>query len=294
MPWGCSFAEGVKHGWLDRLGGGDTWRDPILLVFRTDPGTNHLAAALTLGIFQVGPVTKYEIRGWVPPLPDEAALAVPIVEALCLETANRDRPAGVTSWTSAQIPLWLVRGLVEMIQGDPDWLLAVARRSATAPRPPSAREILRATEWPADAVARDLFRANAWLLTDSLLRLPEGGAKLRRLLAELRTGENAFVKVYWSDFSDLVTLEKWWSLTQAHLTTIVIPQDLAARETAQQLGALLVLADGQPFTNLYRNADQVGCGGRWRSGWMTWRAFAVGPIRSTGRPWSRTSRPGGG
>ena len=253
----CSFAERVKREWLDRLAATDNWRDPILLVFREDPASNPVPAAIQLGVVQVGPVVKYEIRGRVPPVPAAAALAPALVEALCLETANRDRPAVPGPWAGARIPLWLVQGLTGLIQGDTDWLRLVAQRSAAAARPPALTEVLDRAELPADDVARDLFLANAWLLTDNLLRLPDGGRKLARWLAELRTTEDAFAKVYRSDFPNPVAREKWWSLVQAHLATIVIPQDLTARETARQLGALLIMADGQPFTNLYRNSDQV-------------------------------------
>ena len=252
----CVFAEQIKHEWLDRLAVADNWRDPINLVFRPALASNAPPTAITLGIFQVGPFVKYEISGRIPPAPDEPALAVAIVEALCLETANRDRSAGTAPWTSAQIPLWLVRGLAGMIQGDNDWLLTVARRSAAATRPPVVRDVMRTAELPADEVARDLFLANSWLLTDGLLRLPGGGRKLHRLLTELRTADDAFAKVYQSEFADAAALEKWWSLLQAHLGTIVIPQDLTARETAQQLNTFLIFTGGQSFTNLYRNSDQ--------------------------------------
>ena len=252
----CIFAEHIKHEWLDRLAAVDNWRDPIVLVFRADPASNATATAIALGIYQVGSVLKYEISGRLPPAPDEPALAAAIIKALCLETANRHRPSGPAPWTSAQIPLWLVRGLSGSIQGDPDWLRAVARRSAAAARPPTVSEILGATELPGDEVARNLFLANAWLLTDSLLRLPDGGAKLHRFIEELRGADVSFSNAYRSDFSDIRALEKWWSLVQAHLTTVVIPQNLTTHATAQQLDALLSLADGQPFNDLYRHSDQ--------------------------------------
>ena len=77
-----------------------------------------------------------------------------------------------------------------MIQGDPDRLVAIAHRSATAARPPLVSAVLGVDELPADETIRELFLANAWLLTDSLLRLPNGGTKLHQLLTQLRTTES--------------------------------------------------------------------------------------------------------
>ena len=252
----CFFAERIKHTWLEQLEASDTWRNPIVLVLRVAPPGPPTNSAFALGVFQVGPILKYEISGWVPPTPDEAALTAAVIEALCLEVANRGRPAGAQRWTSAQIPLWLIHGLAGTLQEDNEWLLTVARRSATALRPPAASALLHQAELPADAVARDLFLADAWLLTESLLRLPDGGKKLYRLLTELRGTNDPFARVYRSEFPDPVALEKWWSLVLARCATTVTPQDLTARATAQQLGALLIMADGQPFNDLYRQADQ--------------------------------------
>ena len=248
----CIFAERIKDAWLNQLAIADEWHDPIVIVFR--PGLTNDAPAISLGVFQIGPMVKYEISSRIPPAPDETLLAAKIVEALCLETANRNRTT--TPWKSAQIPFWLVQGLTGVVQGDSDWLLTVARRSATAARPPAVSDLMRVIELPADEVARDLFLANSWLLTDGLLRLPDGGQRLHRLLTELRTSEDAFAKVY-PEFAGAVALEKWWSLLQAQLTTIITAQNLTTHETSQQLNALLTMPDGQPFNNLYRQSDKL-------------------------------------
>ena len=253
----CVFAERLKRQWCANLDIADGWHDPIVLVLRDQIATNA-PANVTLSIIQIGPVLKYEIGCRLSPPPDEPTLAATVIEALCLEVANRSRPANAAEqWQSAKIPLWLIRGLAGITSASNDWLMNVARRSATVARPPAARDILRATVLPADEVDRDLFLANAWLLTDGLLRLPGGTRKLQQFLAELRTAEDAFAKVYSADFPTEVAREKWWSLVQARLTTLVVPQDLAVCETTQQLDALLVFTNGVPFHSLYRHTDEA-------------------------------------
>ncbi len=252
----CVFAERIKHNWCTSLDLTDNWHDPIVFVLRDQVVTNA-PANVTLNIIQIGPVVKYEIGCRLSPPPDAPALAAAVIEALCLEVANRDRPANASeAWQSAQIPLWLTRGLAgaSMANGT-DWLMSVARQSASAAQSPSALDLLRATVVPADEVERELFLANTWLLTDSLLRLPGGPRKLQQFLSELRKSDDVFTKVYRSDFPTEVMLEKWWSLMQARLTTVGVPQNLAASETEQRLDSLLIFTGDVPFRDLYLHFD---------------------------------------
>ena len=251
----CIFAERIKHNWCDSLDIADKWHDPIVLVLRAQVATNA-PANVTLSIIQIGPVLKYEIGCRLSPPPDESTLAAAVIEALCLEVANRDRPVSAgLAWKSAQIPLWLTHGLAGALAADNGWLASVARRSATAARPPFAGDLLCATVLPTDDIEKKLFQANTWLLTDSLLRLPGGTRKLQQFLSELRKSDDAFVKVYQADFSSAVFLEKWWSLMQARLTAVGVPQNLAAGDTEHRLDALLICTGGVPFRDLYRHFD---------------------------------------
>ena len=253
----CVFAERIKQNWRDSLDIADHWHDPIVLVLRDQVATNA-PANVTLQIIQIGPVLKYEIGCRLSPPPDEPTLAAAVIEALCLEVANRNRPANASQpWRSAQIPLWLTHGLAGATTANgTDWLMSVARRSATAARPPSAHDLLHMTILPADEVERDLFRANVWLLTDSLLRLPGGTRKLQQFLFELRQADDAFANVYRADFPTEVALEKWWALMQARLMTVGVPQSLTTGETEQRLDVLLTFTGGVPFRDLYRHFDE--------------------------------------
>src|SRR5207302_1664758 len=90
---------------------------------------------------------------------------------------------------------------------------------------------------------RQLFQANAWLLTESLLALPDGSRKLRSFLSELgsqKAASNAFWTVYHQDFPQNAALEKWWGQEQARRTSVTVAQDISTAETARQLDAILV------------------------------------------------------
>src|SRR5438093_927849 len=83
--------------------------------------------------------------------------------------------------------------------------------SASGPRPQSVTEVMRITRLPDEPAERTLYRANAWLLTESLLHLPGGARRMQQLLAALgatRIFASAFDSAYAGDFPDESALEK--------------------------------------------------------------------------------------
>src|SRR5260221_2601999 len=145
------------------------------------------------------------------------------------------------------MPLWLVEGLAASVHGRVDSLLAITRQSTAAGRPQQVADVLDVKVLPIDTADRQLFQANAWLLTESLLALPDGSRKLRSFLSELgaqKSASNAFWAVYHQDFPENAAIEKWWSLEQARRTSVTVAQNLSAAETARQLDAILVVKLG--------------------------------------------------
>jgi hypothetical protein len=240
----CVYAERVKREWLRRMDVADNWRDPILLVVRTREPAQTNAFPISMAVFQTDVHLKYQIRCLVPPPLDEAELLVRMVEALSSEWANREQPIVRGRLYAAPVmPLWLVEGLAASIQGRFDSLLSITRRSVAAGRPQQVADVLDVKVLPFDPADRQLFQANAWMLTESLLALPDGSRKLRDFLSELgaqKVASNAFWRVYHQDFPQNATLEKWWSLEQTRRTSVTVAQDRSAEETARQLGAILV------------------------------------------------------
>jgi hypothetical protein len=245
----CVYSERVKREWLRRMDMADNWRDPILLVVRTrGPGQTN-EPAISLAVFQTESHLKYQIRCLVPPSLEEDGLLVTLVEALSLEWEYRAQPTVRGKlFPPPVMPLWLVEGLAASIQGRFDSLLSIARRSEAAGRPQRAADVLDAKALPSDTVGQQLFRANAWILTESLLALPDGSRKMRSFLTALgaqKVASNAFWTVYHQDFPQNTTLENWWSLEQARRTSVTLAQDLPAAETARQLNAILVTKLGR-------------------------------------------------
>ena len=244
----CVYAERVKREWLRRMDVADNWRDPILLVVRAREPAQTNAPPVSMAVYQTDAHLKYQIRCLVPPPLDEAELLATMVEALSSEWANRGQPlVRGQLYATPEMPLWLVEGLAASIQGRFDPLLSIARRSVAAGRPQQAAEVLGVKVLPVDTTDRQLFQANAWMFTESLLAMPDGSRKLRNFLTELgaqKAASNAFWTVYRQDFTEGTALEKWWSLEQARRTSVTVAQDLSAEETVRELDAILIVKLG--------------------------------------------------
>jgi hypothetical protein len=240
----CVYAEQVKREWLARMDVTDAWRDPILLVVRPRTTGQTNTPAIWMAVFRTDEHLKYQIHCLIPPRIDEAELLTTIVDALCSEWANR---AQITvsghPYTAPAMPSWLVQGLAASIQGRYEFLLSIAQRSVEAGRPQQAADLLAMKVLPPDPMDRELFRADAWIFTESLLALPGGPRKLQGFLATLgeqKVASNAFWTVYQQDFPKPITLEKWWSLEQARRTSVSLAQDLSMQETVRQLDSILL------------------------------------------------------
>jgi hypothetical protein len=250
----CGFAERVKHEWRKQLEAGSDWRDPIVIVLGPPtPGQTNMPA-VTMQTFQTDLHLKYEIRCFAPPL-DEMALLSALVEALCAETANRAQPTSrLAAYNAPIIPPWIVRGLAQSVLGRADLLAPVLRRSMAAGRLRPATELLAAAALPDDAAEVRMFEANAYLLTESLRQLPDGGRQLRQFLTELGKDKNAhtaFWKVYRESFPNEAALEKWWSLQLVRETLTHPPDRMTAEETGRELEQIL-------RTRLVRTGNKAG------------------------------------
>ncbi|HTS18314.1 MAG TPA: hypothetical protein VMP11_12120 [Verrucomicrobiae bacterium] len=240
----CAYAERIKREWLRRIDSVDNWRDPIMLLVETRQSQQAGAPAVSIGVFQTDAHLEYRIRCLVPPTIDEEELSPAILDALCSEWASRNQATDPAKpYTAPQIPLWLVEGMASSFRRDDGTLLAVSRRSVIGGQPRPVRDVMAIEAVPADVIDRQLFRANAWVLTEGLLRLKNGPAKLRHFLSDLgeeKVASNAFWTVYRGDFPNAVALEKWWSLELVARTSESLAQDLSTEDTRRKLDAILV------------------------------------------------------
>ncbi len=233
----CVFAEQVRREWAQLIEVGPAWRDPISIVVKADGSLVAVRAARTdFGL-------KYQILYGTTPL-DQQSLAGALVEALCAEYANRAQPlARGAPFTVAPSPPWLGHGLAQSVLGRDESLVQAARLSLAGGHPPTATGLITTTELPADPAEHRLFRANAWLFSEGLLRLPHGAQKMRRHLVELGRRQsltNAFWAAYREDFPNAGALERWWAVELSDRLTTVVARNLTVPETSTRLDEILV------------------------------------------------------
>jgi hypothetical protein len=183
-----------------------------------------------------------------------------MVQVLLLEMANRTAQA-----RAAEIPLWLIEGFAQLLLASNEVDLIVPPPHATANglsfsatllnarketllqqaqkklhgRPPLSFENL---SWPPElglsGDAGDLYRGSAQLFVGELLRLPEGRACLRAMLAQLPQHYNwqfAFLGAFHARFERPLDVEKWWALSLTEAIGRGLTQAWSLEESRQKL-----------------------------------------------------------
>ena len=237
----CVVASQIKREWLRRFDIPDKWRDPIVLVYTERPADTAAARNIWLETIRTPLHLQYHVQLRAPLPLERDRLVAAVVESLCAEYANRNRdlPRNAPAPLSV-IPPWLIEGLAQSMDANPDQLLPVLRRCVNSGRPLTADELLTATTVPADAADRLRFQAHAWAFVENLLSLPKGADKLCQLLANnTASPRRDFTENYRWQFPTDAALEKWWALLLADRATAMIAEDRAAAETARQLNTIL-------------------------------------------------------
>jgi len=183
-------------------------------------------------------LNRWDYRVELPDVLTQTRYARALSAVLLLEIANR--AAG--SEHSAEVPAWLVDGLAQQVlaaDGERVVLSAPAKKPGGLPGGRvdqtahsfdpliTGRRVLQEApaltfdqlSWPTDAQMNGadggLYQASAQLFVVELLKLKNGPAKLRRLLAELPAHLNwqtAFFAAFPDDFSRPLDVEKWWAV----------------------------------------------------------------------------------
>ena len=238
--------ERIKSALLGELAAKDLWRGKIF-VFLHPVTDDHESIVVTSLHYADG----WGYRMEIPEVVDGPRLVKSVVEVLLLELANRNARA-----RAAELPLWLAEGLAAHLQAtilsnftiEPETRIIRGERG----RDPlaRAREPLRACpplslnelNWPPEdqfsEIGAETYRCCAQLFVYELLRLQDGRACLREMLARLPENLNwqtAFLRAFSAHFQRLLDVDKWWSLHVVHLTGQGFASAWARPEFCQQL-----------------------------------------------------------
>ena len=228
-------AERIKDSLRRKLGiaPNEPWQGKIFLVL-------HPAQSLDE---DVTIVSQPFLNGWnyqvqLPDVLSQTRFLRTMTGVLLLELANRN----ATGARAAEIPGWLTDGLSQQLSdaGSPEIILSTPgrlvdglpqNRMVTTQRGvdllADTRRVLRdhaaltfdQLSWPADAQLAGgddgVYRASAQLFVSELLRLKNGPAHLRAMLAALPgcyNWQTAFQSAFRENFPRPLDVEKWWAL----------------------------------------------------------------------------------
>jgi hypothetical protein len=247
--------ERIKQALMRELGVAAPWRGTVYVVLypaRT-PGE-----PITISSERFNNGWQYRIE--FPDVMERSRYVRVIVQVLLIEMANRTVPP-----RSAEIPLWLVEGLAQLLvsSSEVDLILAPPRAKANGlsfsattvnsrlqtlrqqaqkqlhGRPPLTFENLSwPSEDPTSGDVSDLYRGSAQLFVGELLRLPDGRGCLQAMLTQLPQHYNwqfAFLSAFDAYFARPLDVEKWWALSVAQATGRDIAPTWTREESWQKL-----------------------------------------------------------
>jgi hypothetical protein len=216
--------EKIKTLLLTELEMSDRWQGRVDLAI--NPQLTEEQGPVLTGIYWASG-WSYELE--LPKSLDQEILMRAVLHTLLLEIANRQAGA-----QSAEVPLWLVEGMSARLRANnlPTFILQMGERRSggvvwnrgSGIMPEELRQHAALTfqqlSWPqaADLTAEGLplYRTCAALFLEELLRLPDGRACLRSMLAQSGQHLNwqtAFLLGFGSHFRQLLDVEKWWGLS---------------------------------------------------------------------------------
>jgi hypothetical protein len=247
--------ERIKQILTRELGATAPWRGHIYVVLHPARGAGD-SITITSERFKDG----WQYRVDFPDVVERTRYVRGVVQVLLLELANRTAEA-----RAAEIPLWLNEGFAQLLlasdevgiilpppQGKVNGLNFSARvvhvtkenlleqaQKKLRGCPPLTFEDL---SWPAEdelsGDTADLYSGSAQVFVGELLRLPDGRACLRAMLAELPRNYNwqfAFLRAFHASFERPLDVEKWWALSVARISGRDLAQTWSREESWQKL-----------------------------------------------------------
>ena len=221
--------ERIKSAVLEELAMKDSWRGKILISLHP-LRDDHEPIVVTAVHYTDG--WNYQME--IPEQVDGARLIKSVVEVVLLEMANRSARS-----LAAELPLWLTEGFAAHLQTTvlPNFTLEpetrIARKERIHDPLGPARERLRGhrplmlneLNWPSEEQLAEenlpTYQSCAHLFVYELLRLRDGRACLREMLAHLPEKLNwqtAFLRAFSPHFQSLLDVDKWWSLHAVHFS----------------------------------------------------------------------------
>ncbi len=237
-------AESLKENWLQMMGLRDEWRLPILIHATRPQGRTMVGDFSNLRVFTTTSGMQIEIDVVLNESFNPAEFARRVVEALFLELAYRDRPALKPGAQIAQLPTWLALGGTSYVRHESstlpedlfDHLIATDQLL-------TLRDFLEYQPVAPDETSTKIYSAYAYAFLRMLRELPAGKAGLIHFVKALPDARDLSPETLFRYFPALEregsSLEKWWTLNLAKMSTVGDWRMLNPKETVERLADYL-------------------------------------------------------
>ena len=245
-----SFCEDIRSKLITRLGVDNSWRAPVVVIFRERPADSALpmpgdVAALRASVVSVSGYLRFQVEAETPPPVDMPRFMETMVGLFCSEMANRKLGKVEGGQTIANVPMWFLRALTRKLEERPrETTLETLKQSLAGENIPRFSDLTKATAAPTNPAAAALYGAQCEALLAALESEPAGREKIQKFLFGLKPNENwmvSFCAAFGDGFGNPVVAEKWWSLAMVKVSQMIVAQSYTAAETRRRLAEALVV-----------------------------------------------------
>lgn len=223
------------------------WSLPVVVLLTTGEEAKKAAKAVEMTVSQItGGGFHLQLNVNVRPDLRPADLRAELVRILLVERILRGKQE-ITSNRKLVLPDWLFNGITEALdfrrRARPSALFAAIFKSG---RIFGIEEIIEApADTVNDALSKSIYQTSCCALVLALLDQPDGGANLGRFLNALASDpqpERDLLNKHFPGFSiSPASLNKWWSLQMASLSSPGMSEPLSAYDTLVRLEDALTL-----------------------------------------------------
>ena len=222
------------------------WTSPIVLLLNSGDAAQKDGKAASMAVSQITH-GGFHLQVTINLRPDlrPTDVRAEIIRALLAERILRDQKE-LKSQRTLLLPDWLFTGIVEALdfrkQARPSTLFAVIFKSGKIF---GIEEIIEASPVDMDALSKTIYKTSCCALVLALLDQPEGGVRLNRFLASLSADtrpERELLNQAFPGFASTpASLNKWWALQLANLSSPGVSEPLSITDTLAALNEALTI-----------------------------------------------------
>lgn len=222
------------------------WASPIVVLLNSGDAAKKDGKAASMAVSQITH-GGFHLQVTINLRPDlrPTDVRAEIIRALLAERILKDQKELKTQRTLL-LPDWLFTGIVEALdyrkQARPSTLFAVIFKSGKIF---GIEEIIEASPVDMDALSKTIYKTSCCALVLALLDQPEGGIRLNRFLASLSADtrpERELLNQAFPGFASTpASLNKWWALQLANLSSPGLSEPLSITDTLAALNEALTI-----------------------------------------------------